>query len=434
MDLEEQIDGADVPRPTIENLVFRGGGVKGIAYCGALRVLSDLNLLDNVKRYAGSSAGAITAALLAIGYSVKDMEDTFKTMNMANFKDSRGTFVAQAERFYKKFALYEGNYFSSWISTCIEKKTNPNVTFRQVLERFGKELVIVGACISHMEVVYFNHRDYPDMSIRDALRISMSIPVMFEPVRIGDHVYVDGGLADNFPLSIFDSEADPKGFRHASVNMKTLGLFLQENKTRESVTRDITKVKDFMGCLLDTVKMRIAYLAIKPGDTERTLFIQTHHISATNFNICNDEKDLLYDEGKKSARQYVSRFAATEIASYKSPIWGRLIVELKNGVGFHTHLFAHNLHCVLTCGQVSKKTSSVRKKKTNPNLKGHFIFHVNSDTDVFYVEVFESVLLGPRLLGRYSAPVTDFKDHHCVETKIDTGKGVIIVEITLSTY
>ena len=46
-----ELDGADVARPTIENLVFRGGGVKGIAYCGALKVLSDLNLLNNVKRY-----------------------------------------------------------------------------------------------------------------------------------------------------------------------------------------------------------------------------------------------------------------------------------------------------------------------------------------------------------------------------------------------
>ena len=44
-------DGADAVRPFIENLVFRGGGVKGIAYCGALKVLSDLALLDNVKRY-----------------------------------------------------------------------------------------------------------------------------------------------------------------------------------------------------------------------------------------------------------------------------------------------------------------------------------------------------------------------------------------------
>lgn len=44
--------------------------------------------------------------------------------------------------------------------------------------------------------------------------------------------------------------------------MKTLGMFLQENKTREAVTRDISKIKDFMECLLDTVKMRIAMLAV----------------------------------------------------------------------------------------------------------------------------------------------------------------------------
>lgn len=51
-DLDGGPDGADVaPLPVIENLVFRGGGVKGIAYCGALKVLTDVHLLDHVKRH-----------------------------------------------------------------------------------------------------------------------------------------------------------------------------------------------------------------------------------------------------------------------------------------------------------------------------------------------------------------------------------------------
>ncbi|VFS56685.1 Patatin-like phospholipase [Leminorella grimontii] len=51
-----------------ENLVFEGGGVKGIAYVGALEVLEEEGILDNVKNVAGSSVGAIAAVLVGLGY------------------------------------------------------------------------------------------------------------------------------------------------------------------------------------------------------------------------------------------------------------------------------------------------------------------------------------------------------------------------------
>ena len=50
------------------NLVFEGGGVKGIAYAGALKELEKKGLLTSLQRVAGTSAGAITATLLAVGY------------------------------------------------------------------------------------------------------------------------------------------------------------------------------------------------------------------------------------------------------------------------------------------------------------------------------------------------------------------------------
>eukprot|EP00026_Physarum_polycephalum_P004130 Phypoly_transcript_04147.p1 GENE.Phypoly_transcript_04147~~Phypoly_transcript_04147.p1 ORF type:complete len:475 (+),score=48.18 Phypoly_transcript_04147:674-2098(+) len=426
-----ETNGADVPpKPIIENLVFRGGGVKGIAYCGALKVLSDAHLLDNVKRYAGSSAGAITAALLAIGYTISELEEILLALDMSDFKDVNGGWVAKAERLYKKFSLYEGNFFYTWISNCIEKKASPTITFKQVLSQFGKELVIVGACISHMEVVYFSHSSFPDMCIRDALRISMSIPIFFEPIRIEDHVYVDGGLADNFPLCVFDSESSLNA-RHADVNMKTLGMFLQENKTRQDVARSVDKMQDFIGCLLDTVKMRIAMLAVKPGDEQRTMFIQTHHISATKFNIDKDEKEMLYDEGMKAGRTYISKFG---LMYAKPPIWGRLIVHLKHGTGLHHHPLARNLYTVLTLGNVTKKTASKRHNKSNPKWKEIFVFLVNSESDIFKVEVFEELLLSPRLIGSHTVPVNSYRDLYCVETQVDTGKGHVMLDITLSTY
>lgn len=299
IDIDEEADGASAgneasaaapQREPIENLVLRGGGVKGLAYCGALRILHENKLLGNLKRFAGSSAGAITACLLAIGYSVNEMEPIFRNSDMTAFKDS-SSLLAKAERLIQSYALYEGKYFYNWLSGLIAAKANENITFQQVYAQFGKELVVTGTCISHMEVHYFSRHVSPDMPIRDAVRISMSIPIMFEPVKVDDHVFVDGGLADNFPLHVFDSEV-PDDARWAGPNMRTLGLFLQEDKTRDRVTRDIKGMKEFVGCLVDTIKMRITQLSIKPGDENRTLFISTHHVTSTNFNI-TDRKSVV---------------------------------------------------------------------------------------------------------------------------------------------
>jgi len=53
--------------PQFRNVVFDDGAVKGIAYAGAIRVLEEKRLLGDIRRVAGTSAGAITAALLAVG-------------------------------------------------------------------------------------------------------------------------------------------------------------------------------------------------------------------------------------------------------------------------------------------------------------------------------------------------------------------------------
>lgn len=58
-----------------EGLVFSGGGIKGLAYVGAIKALEEKNLFQKVKRFAGASAGAITAALLAIGMSPDELDE-----------------------------------------------------------------------------------------------------------------------------------------------------------------------------------------------------------------------------------------------------------------------------------------------------------------------------------------------------------------------
>jgi len=252
---------------------------------------------------------------------------------------------------------------------------------------------------------------------------------------VDDHLYVDGGLADNFPLYVFDSEDDVINARYATSNKKTLGFFLQENKMRNEATRNISKMQDFIECLVDTVKMRIAMLAIKPGDAERTIFIQTHHVSAISFAITKEEMELLYDEGQKAARLFFSKFTpADSVEAVKSPMWGRLIVFLKHGIGLHHGTLARKIYCTVTLGSRSKKTGSTHMNKSRPKWDERIVFPVKSNTDVFTIEVFEEKLRTPHLVGCFSAPITDFIGKHATETIIDTGKGQIVLDLTLTTY
>ncbi|WP_243633290.1 patatin-like phospholipase family protein [Paenibacillus xerothermodurans] len=69
------------------NLVFEGGGVKGIAYAGALEVLKDEGILENIRRTGGSSAGAIIALLIGLNYSVDQIKVTLERMNLTDFMD-----------------------------------------------------------------------------------------------------------------------------------------------------------------------------------------------------------------------------------------------------------------------------------------------------------------------------------------------------------
>eukprot|EP00058_Branchiostoma_floridae_P013306 XP_002598794.1 hypothetical protein BRAFLDRAFT_74527 [Branchiostoma floridae] len=65
-----------------ENMVMEGGGAKGIAYIGAVKVLEDAGIMKNIKRFAGTSAGAITAGFVAAGMSSGDVLDVMNKTDM----------------------------------------------------------------------------------------------------------------------------------------------------------------------------------------------------------------------------------------------------------------------------------------------------------------------------------------------------------------
>ncbi|XP_052797030.1 uncharacterized protein LOC128229234 isoform X2 [Mya arenaria] len=248
-----------------ENLAFEGGGNKGLAYCGAVRVLEELGVYSQVKRYAGASAGAMTAALLSVGYNSYEIEEFLSQDLSKIFLDHSCGFMSLLPNLLTGYGWNPGKRIYKWFGQQLEAKTgNADVTFAEILERFGKELCVVATNLNMMNAEYFHPKTSPDMPVRMAVRMSMSIPGLFQATEYRmhgeDNTYVDGGLLCNYPINCYDGwwlsmkmedsflnrlqplENFPKLFekkeRFGTYNEHTLGFLLYADNERD-ILRDI---------------------------------------------------------------------------------------------------------------------------------------------------------------------------------------------------
>lgn len=120
-----------------KNLVFEGGGVKGIAYVGAMEVLKDKGVLENIQRVGGTSAGAINALLLGLNYSLTETKQILSDLDFNNFLDDSWGMMRDFDRLINKYGWYKGDYFRNWVADLIEKKIgNPDATFKNVKKQW----------------------------------------------------------------------------------------------------------------------------------------------------------------------------------------------------------------------------------------------------------------------------------------------------------
>jgi len=282
-----------------ENLVFEGGGVKGLALAAAVMELEKLGILDDIKRFAGSSAGAIVAAGLAIGYSPKEITKVMMKTNFSKFVDDSLGVVRDAARLVSDYGYAKGDYFETWVNGLIRDKTgSDNYTFKQLYESTGRELVITGTNLSKQRLICFSHRSHPDLPIGKAVRVSMSIPYFFVPVELEGDVYVDGGVLYNYPIDVF-----------GEGNEHTLGLKMvtDEEKRTDLIQHGGKKIEnlvDFSSSIIGLLLLEIERSRIEHNYWKRTITINTGHVSTVDFDLSKEDMKFLYKQGKHAVRDF----------------------------------------------------------------------------------------------------------------------------------
>jgi len=200
-----------------ENLCFEGGGSKGIAYCGAISVLEAEGIYPQyIRRIAGTSSGSFLAAMLAVGYTASDLRELlFSTDLVGLMQDARFGRLSAVFNIWQVYGFNPGIRLLQFLGDRLEERTgSKDVTFAQVRDRCGRELCIPITNITRMVTEYCHPKTTPDMPVRLAVGMSMSLPVLMQPYKIVRKIgsglwdetdyYTDGGLLCNYPLHAFD--------------------------------------------------------------------------------------------------------------------------------------------------------------------------------------------------------------------------------------
>lgn len=318
-----------VQRGTYRNLVFKGGGIRGISYMGALQVLEEIGILKNIQRVAGASAGAIAATITSFRLSVSDTINIFNTLNYEKIPQSKQMHkhpkylhIEGNENYYrlfKKFGWHSSEYLYGWLEETIARFCNGNrrATFKD-FRKFGhRDLFVITSNLSRHRSEVFSAKLTPQVVVADAVRMSMSIPLFFEALRFdgqsfgkGDF-YVDGGVYDNYPVHIFDGKEYSRNglsFRKG-VNWETLGLYLFPEKTLMHDEPDLPKnLWEFI--LLTGHNFYESYdessMIDNAIEKQRSIKISDCGISMIDFDITpeGEKYQKLFNSGRDATREF----------------------------------------------------------------------------------------------------------------------------------
>ena len=359
------------------DLVFEGGGAKGMVFVGACEEFFRRG--HSFDRLLGTSAGAITATLLAAGYSPQEMltalveKDGAKSV-FAGFMEQpppladdeiRGSAIlrllngvdftflpdfaekklhealvralARSGSFRHVIALVErggwfvADRFVSWLTTKLDQgswKDGQRHFSAMSLEQFfattGVELSLVASDTDDGRLLVLNHRTAPQCPVVWAVRMSMSIPFVWNEViwqpswgtyldrNVAGHAIVDGGLLSNFPIELFISDAPQMvKLMGPKKDSRVLGMLIDE---KLPVTKGLLVRVDIKPGELRTVQRLMKLADTATGAHDKMVIEEYEHLVArlpaagygtTEFDMSDERRDALVNIGREAMALYL---------------------------------------------------------------------------------------------------------------------------------
>jgi NTE family protein len=240
-----------------ERFVFSGGGLRGIAYLGALLALKDrtgreVHEYPALKEVVGCSIGAFVALLVAMECTVVEMQTIMQTLDLSK------VFEVSYESIITTFAINDATALTKMVVDALAMKNVPtNCTFADFSRRFKMKVSVGITDLTNAKFVLASHETTPTMPVLTAVVASMSLPPMFPPQKWGGMMLSDGGLMNSFPIDMFPVERT-LGFK--------LAWYVDAASPMENVLTYYTRVLQCLQLPLDAAHERYKIIHIDVGN------------------------------------------------------------------------------------------------------------------------------------------------------------------------
>lgn len=315
------------------DLVLEGGGVKGIALLGAVQRLMEDGY--RFSRVAGSSAGAIVGALVAAGLPPERMGAILRSLDYRKVLDKgwldRIPLVGAGLSVLLESGVYEGEYVREWlgnelaglgVETFADLRYDDPDADSTLAADHKYRFVATVADVTRSEMLRFPW-DYrrvfgldPDQQrVADAVRASMSIPFVFEPVELRDvrsgltSTLVDGGVLSNFPVDTFDRR-DGRPPRWPTFGVKLApDLPVGQSRIFPLARWPRPKPLTLLESLVTTLivghdQTRLA----DPCVARRLIRVDTGAFSFLDFGLSEPQQDELARNGREAAADFLQQW------------------------------------------------------------------------------------------------------------------------------
>ena len=208
--------------PQSVGLVLSGGGAKGIAHIGIIAALEENGI--PIDYISGTSMGAIIGALYAMGYTPEEMLDLILSQDFSYW--STGQIDPRLVYYFSKTAptpaimtipVNKAGSASSGsvLPSSLISPLPMNFAFMDLFSAYTAQcdgnfdkLMVPFRCVAS-DMTLQEKKVWRSGDLGDAVRTSMSFPIVFEPLVIDGHIMYDGGIFDNFPVDVMQSDFDP---------------------------------------------------------------------------------------------------------------------------------------------------------------------------------------------------------------------------------
>ena len=216
-------------------------------FFGFLRTVPSFREFEKgLRGVAGTSSGSMVALALCVGADFGKLCKATQELGIENVAP-----LTSVHSLFDRLGLDDGATLRNIIASHMAAMgLSPAITFEMLWRITGKELVVCATNVETHEATYFSHRTSPNLSVAEALYMSMTVPIVFEPMRYKGSLYADGGLSANVPVHAFGSDAVP------------LVVHVRSSNVRRSCATVEGYAKSVLSCTLSVQMARLREMAL----------------------------------------------------------------------------------------------------------------------------------------------------------------------------